>query len=234
VLHRSPLVQVWSGVTSLSGDRAQVAVTWEPGTGPAGFGRSPAARVMVRATTPDGKVLYDGPLSAVRSGENGAGHRALFDAPVGRVQLDITVLGISGQRLDTDVRDVEIQTPKGAMPLLLPPVLLSTQSAREFREAASSPDASPAAARAFRRTEHLIVRVPAYSADGPAQVSVRLLNRVGQSMKELERLPDAGGSGVPQFDLPLAPLAPGEYFLLLSVPGPTGPIAQRVPLKITG
>jgi VWFA-related protein len=233
-LHRSPLVQVWSGVTRFSGNQAQIAVTWEPGTGPGGFGKSPAARMMVRATTADGRVLYEGTLAAVRSGEAGSSQRAQFSAPSGKLQLDMTVYGIAGQRLDTDVRDLEIQMPKDATPVLLSPVLIATESAREFRDISARADASPVAAREFRRTEHVIVRVPAYTASGPAPVTVRLLNRIGQTMKELDRLPDADGSGVPQFDLFLAPLAPGEYFLSISADGPHGPVAQRLPFKIIG
>jgi len=75
-------------------------------------------------------------------------------------------------------------------------------------------------------------RVPAYAAGAPIAVTARLLNRIGQTMKELETLP--GVSGVTQFDLPLAPLAPGEYFLQLSVDGPAGSASQRVAFKITG
>jgi len=51
-------------------------------------------------------------------------------------------------------------------------------------------------------------------------------------MHDLEPLPDSGG--IAQFDLPLAPLAPGEYYLLFSVPGPSGPVDQRIGFKITG
>jgi hypothetical protein len=149
------------------------------------------------------------------------------------VQIDMTVLGIAGQKLDTDVRDVEVQLPKDATPLLLPPIMIATASAREFRAAAADLSAPPIPSREFRRTERLIIRVPAYAASGPVPVTVRLLNRVGQPMKDLDTVP-ADNAGVTQFDLPLAPLAPGDYFLLISVQGPTGAIAQRVPIKVTG
>lgn len=233
MLKRSPLVRVWSGVTRITGDRANVAVTWEPGTGPAGLGRSAATRVVLRATTPDGNVLYEGPLAPVRSGGSGADARAEFTTPAGRVQLDMTVFGITGLVLDKDARDLDVQVPKDAIPLLLPPVVIATQSAREFREALANADAAPVATREFRRTERLIIRVPAYAASGPLQVTAHLLNRVGQTMKDLELVP-GDTSGVAQFDLPLASLAPGEYFLHLSVPGPNGPVSQRVGFKITG
>jgi hypothetical protein len=143
------------------------------------------------------------------------------------------VLGIGGQRLDVDARDLEVQLPRGSAPLLLPPVLIPTQSAREFREVAERRDAAPAPDREFRRTERLIIRAPAYGASGPLPVTGRLLNRIGQTVMSLSAMP-AGGDGVTQFDLPLAPLAPGDYFLQLSVQGPAGEISQRLPIKITG
>ena len=126
----------------------------------------------------------------------------------------MTVLGLAGQKLDTDVRDLEVQAPRDATPLLLPPVLIATQSAREFREAIADPSAPPVPAREFRRTERLLVRVPAYATSGAVPVSANLLNRVGQTMRVLDTLP-ADASGVTQFDLQLAPLAPGDYFLLI-------------------
>ena len=61
----------------------------------------------------------------------------------------------------------------------------------------------------------------------------RLLNRLAQPMRELGTLPGAA-TGVTQFDLPLAPLAPGEYYLLFSVKGASGLVDQRVGFRITG
>ena len=92
---------------------------------------------------------------------------------------------------------------------------------------------TPRPAREFRRTERLIIRVPAYGAAGPVEVAARLLNRVGQTMRELDVMP-GGAPGLTQFDLPLAALAPGEYFLQFTVQGPSGPVSQRVSFKITG
>jgi VWFA-related protein len=235
MLKRSSLVQVWSGVTQMNASGgASVAVTWEPGAASgSGLGRSPAARVTLKATTPDGKVLFDGTLAPARSGGAGDGDRAEFVAPTGRVLLDMTVLSLAGIKLDTDSRDLEIPAVKTDSPLLLPPVLIATQSAREFRDLSASAEAAPAPTREFRRTERLIIRVPAYASSGAIQVTAQLLNRVGQTMRVLETMPNEA-TGVAQFDLPLAPLAPGEYFLQFTVQGPHGPISQRVGFKITG
>ena len=233
LLRHSMLVQVWSGVMRMTDTDARIAVTWGPGASTTATGKSPAARVAVKATTPDGTVLFEGTLAPIRAGAGSDGDRAEFNAPAGRVLLDMKVLSIGGQTIDTDVRDLEVPSLKKApAPLLLPPVFVVTQSAREFRDASADANASPDPSREFRRTERLIVRVPAYADGAPVQVTARLLNRVGQPMKDLDVVPL--DSGITQFDLPLASLAPGEYFLLLSIQTPTGPVAQRVPFKITG
>jgi len=235
MLKRSSLVQVWSGVTNLSPSGATVVVAWQPGTSTGGLLKSSAARVALKATTPDGKLLYEGFLEPVRAGATVAADaaRAEFGAPVGRVQLDMSVLDISGLKLDTDVRDLEVPAIKSDTPVLLPPLIVSTQSAREFRDSSGSAGAPPVAAREFRRTERLIIRVPAYGPNGPVAVAARLLNRVGQTLKELDVIP-GGAPGVTQFDLNLAQFAPGDYYLQFSVPGPNGPVSQRVAFKITG
>jgi VWFA-related protein len=234
-LRRSPMIDVWSGVTRMSSSQGRVVVTWEPGRSLTGPARSAAARVQLSATTKDGTVLYEGLLAPVRVGEPADlanADRAEFDAPAGRVQLDMAILGIRGEKLDVDARDVEVPAPKGTAPLLLPAILIATQSAREFREVSSNADAAPDPSRQFRRTERLVIRVPAYSAGAPVPVTARLLNRLAQPMRTIDVLP--GDGGVTQFDLPLAPLAPGDYFLLFSVPGPSGTVDQRVGFRITG
>jgi hypothetical protein len=160
--------------------------------------------------------------------------RAEFDAPSGRVQLDMTVLGMRGEKLDIDARDVEVPALTGSSPLLLPAIVIATQSAREFRSVAGDANAAPGPSRQFRRTERLVIRVPAYAGETPVPVTAFLLNRLAQPMRELGTLPGDGGAGVTQFDLSLAPLAPGEYFLQFNVKGASGPVGQRIPFRITG
>jgi len=235
LLRRSPLVDVWSGVTRMSSSQGRVVVTWEPGRSLAPAGKMPAARVQLTATTKDGTVLYEGLLAPVRIGEApdlANADRAEFDAPVGRVQLDMAILGIAGDKLDVDARDIEVPAVKGSAPLMLPAILIATQSAREFRVVSADVNAAPDPSRQFRRTERLVIRVPAYSAGEPMPVSAQLLNRLAQPIRAIDVLPGEGG--ITQFDLPLAPLAPGDYYLLFSVHGPSGPVDQRVGFRITG
>lgn len=236
-LRRSPLIQVWSGVTRASDTQARVVVTWEPGRGLGGAVRSNAARVTLKATTKDGAVLFNGTLDQVRGiGEAmGSSDRAEFDAPTGPVQLDMAILGERGEQLDTDARDFDVPNLKPQRTLLLPPLMLATRSAREFREATNELDASPEPSREFRRTERLLIRVPALSASvEPPRVSAELLNRSGQKMWDLVAVPGDAGAGVSQFDLPLAPLAPGDYIIQFTATGESEPVQQRVNFKVTG
>ncbi len=62
LLRRSPLINVWFGVTRANETQGRVVVTWEPGQNVVGTGRSSAARATLKATTKDGKVLYEGML----------------------------------------------------------------------------------------------------------------------------------------------------------------------------
>ena len=230
-LHKSPLIDVWSGVTRVDGGYGHVAVTWERGAHSAA-----AVRVAVKATSDDGKLLFEGFVSPVRLGEapNPADpDRAEFEAPPGRLQIDMTILGGRGEKLDVDARNLDVPASKGDVPLILPPVIISTRSAKEFREVSLDANAAPDPAPQFRRTDRLVIRVPAYASGQSAVVTAKLLNRVGQPMHALEAIPETPG-GITQFDLLLAPLAPGDYFLLFTVSGPSGPVDKRVPFKITG
>jgi VWFA-related protein len=236
-LRRSPLIQVWSGVTRASDTRARVVVTWEPGRGLGGAMKSNAARVTLKATTKDGAQLFSGTLEPVRGiGEAiGPADRAEFDAPAGLVQLDMAILGERGEQLDTDVRDVEVPDLKPRRTLLLPPIVLATRSAREFRAATDAIDASPDPSREFRRTDRLLIRVPALSSTvEPPRVTAQLLNRTGQKMWDLVSVPGDAGTGVSQFDLPLASLAPGDYYIQFTATSDAEPIEQRVSFKVTG
>ena len=230
LLHKSPLIDVWSGVTHVDGGSGHVTVTWQPGAN-----TSAPVRIAVKATTVDGKLLFEGFVSPVRLGEapNPANpDRAEFEAPPGRVEIDMTILGGRGQKLDVDARDIEVPASKDAAPLILPPVIISARSAREFRDVSADPNAAPDPARQFRRTDRLVIRVPAYASGQPVVVTAKLLNRVGQVLHALDAMP-ATPNGITQFDLQLAPLAPGEYFLQFTVAGQSGPIDQRIPFKIT-
>ena len=233
--HRSPFIEVWSGVTRFRDARGHVVVTWEPGRGLPGGVSSPAARVSLLATRPDGTVLYKGVLAPVRTmpiASSAVFNSAEFDAPVGRVYLDMTIFGPHGEKLDVDARDLQVPAA-GAVVQMLPPAILAARTAREFREAAANLDAPPNPGREFSRTTRLLIRVAALGGSDDSRVTARLLNSVGQTLKTLPVVPD-GPAGVTQFDLQLAPFAPGDYLLLMTATSPQGATEERVSIRVTG
>ncbi len=233
VLRRSALIQSWAGIMPAA-DGADLMLTWTPVSVVTSL-RTRAAAVVITASAADGTVLFDGVVAPV--GEARAGSltdHASFTAPVGPVRVDMKILDAKGVVLDTDARDVAVSKPRAGGPTIYSPGVLRIRSAREFRDFATDRSAAPTPLREFRRTERLILRVPAIDATGAAaDVTATLLNRWRQPMRDVEPMPERWGS-ITQFDLPLAGLAPGEYTVRISVSGPTGSVAEHVTFRVLG
>jgi len=92
------------------------------------------------------------------------------------------------------------------------------------------------ASREFRRTERLLIRVPAIDASGaPTPVRAVLLNRLRQPMLTLSPMDgNTRDATVTQFDLPLASLAPGDYSLQLTASQPDGVVSEYVTFRVLG
>ena len=163
-------------------------------------------------------------------GRGGADDRALFAVPTGRMQLDMSVRAADGSVLDTGAQDMEVPAIRGAGPVLLQPQMLRARTVRDFRTLVDQPDAAPSPARTFSRSERLLIRVPAYNPDGASvTASVVVSNMKGETIRSLDQVPLNGGA--PQFDLPLAFLAPGEYGIDVKVTSPTGDRASIDPVQ---
>jgi hypothetical protein len=213
-VRRSALIQPSFAVRRMSDGRARVTFTWTPDRDYlATRGLPTPSEIRVSVASPDGTVQYRGTVASVDAGASASANAAaVFDAATGRIDVDMSILGPRGTLLDMDARSVPVPDFTGEDVVLLEPEFVRTRSAREFRDASADAEAAPSPSREFSRTERLLVRVAAYGAGGsPASVTARLLNRSGQVMTELPRA--AGDAGVAQFDLQLAPYAPGEYAL---------------------
>jgi VWFA-related protein len=233
VLRRSALIQSWAGITPAE-EGADLMLTWSPVSVVTSL-RSRAASVVVTASAADGTVLFDGAVAPVGEARGASlPDHASFTAAVGAVRVDMKILDAKGVVLDTDARDVAVPKPRAGATTLYSPGVLRARSAREFRDIASDRSAAPTPLREFRRTERLIVRVPAIDAAGAAaEVTATLLNRWRQPMRDVEPMPERWGS-ITQFDLPLAGLAPGEYTIRLTVRGQTGSAAEHVTFRVLG
>ncbi len=208
-IRTSRLIRPWFGQSRGEAGRTRVTFVWEPappgstGIPPRGL---PPSRLVVSATTEDGRVVYEGTVgSAV--GDMGGSRRAAFEAPPGRLRLRMSIEDASARVLDTDVRDLLIAGLAG--PLVIgTPAVFRARTARLFNDLAQRQDAAPSASREFSRVERLLIRMPIYAAE-PLTASATLINRTGQVMRAVT-MSHEEDSGY-MIDLPLASLAAGEY-----------------------
>ena len=227
-LRWSTAVTVWTGVTLGPDGRTRLTITWEP------RGSQRAAALAVKAATGEGRFLFEGTLAAAGS-EGGANPKfATFDAPAGRVELDMDVLSLAGTQLDSDVRDVEVPnlSTRGPGPIILTPEIVRGRTAPEFRALSADPLAAPTPSRNFTRGDRLLINVTVWSAAGaPVQVTATVTNAVGGAMRTLAPA-DRPLDSRARFELPLAWLAPGEYQLVFTARNDAGQTAQSVRFSV--
>jgi VWFA-related protein len=235
ILRRSTLIQSWAWIVPTTPGNAGVTLTWAP-VRPDSGARARAVSLVVTASSPDGALLFDGVVGPVGSAPKAdVPVQAAFEAPAGHVRVDIKILDDKGVVIDTDARDVSIPVPRANGPTLYPPAVLTTQSAREFRDISTNPQAPPVPRREFRRTERLLIRASAVDPSGASiPVSAALLNRLRQPMQEIAAMRTDLPPGINQFDLPLAALAPGDYAVRLTATAPSGTAAEYVTFRIIG
>ena len=235
----SPLIRPWFGVSRGEAGRVRVTFVWEP------VARLPGdrartgmpARVVLKALAADGTQVFDGPVLPASGPGLGirldaASARAVFEVSPGQMRLVMSIEDATTQQIDSDVRDVAVRDLKGPVALGTAEVL-RTRNARQFRALDADPRAVPAASREFSRTERLIIRVPAYAPNGVPRVTARLLNRLGQAMRDLPVESPERHDGLFQTDVALASLAPGEYSIELTASSPAGEAKDLVGFRVT-
>jgi VWFA-related protein len=240
--HLSTLVKPWFGASRGAAGKTRVTFVWEPAAPPPGVRSKPLypSRVVLKVLALDGTSLFEGsvlptgPLRPDPADESQA--RAVFEAPPGTLRLRMSIEDDTGQAIDSDVRDIMVRDLTA--PLVIgTPEILRARTARDFRALANDPEASPVASREFSRAERLMIRVPVYAPSGTAPtVSARLLNRSGQTMRELTILPGAAAlapSEVDEIDLPLAALAAGQYLVEVTVKIPAAEVKDQLEFRVT-
>jgi VWFA-related protein len=247
---RDAFIATWVGTGRGSGSRTRVTFVWEPVPPIPGEKRENAARVQMLATGRGGEEFYRGPVpaeSAAAPAEPAAapaaapaqpalraGSKVTFDAPPGRIQVRITVQNEKGQVLDTFQHEFTLPDFGGTDVRLSTPAVLRARTPREFQALSRDPDPVPTPLREFRRTDRLLIRffanVPGGSSS--AEVSARMLNRVGQKMMDLPAPPPADPAQPYQIDLPLAGLSPGEYVIEIHAKGVSGESTELIAIKV--
>jgi VWFA-related protein len=234
VLRRSPAIDAWIGVLREPSGNGRVVVTWEPRP----YGAATARIVGLKARSLSGATLFDGQLGPVGAASNSLQDSVRFDAPPGRVEVDITVTDGQGTVLDTDARDFDVpdlRPSSTAGPTLLPIWLVRARSVRDFQLANTNLQATPAAARRFVRSDRLLIRVPAFEPSGSGvRVTATLLNQRGVPMRSLERIDGTPREDVTGFALPLVSVMPGEYLIELQAENEHGTVTERLSFRVIG
>jgi VWFA-related protein len=256
------VVRTWIGTSRGENGKTKVTFVWEPVPHTAGDAqRDQPSRVSLMAAGADGTAYFRGktPESAstaagtdghaftgssgtkpsATTGAAGAPHgsRVTFEAPPGKLELRISVEGGASQVLDTEMRELTVPDLTAPTASLGTPIVYRARTARELQQLKAEADAVPVAAREFSRTDHLLVRVPAYApGDSAPPLAARILNRAGDPMNELKVAPASSPGGEAQVDVALASFPPGEYILEVKIAGDSGggDSRQLVAFRVVG
>jgi hypothetical protein len=185
--------------------------------------------VGLTAYAADGTQLFRG--SVAPTGRPAANEPAAvtFEAPPGRIRVQMAIEDMAARVVDTDVRDVVVSPLAGAVSIGTPSVI-RTRTARDRRAAAADEHAAPTVSRDFSRVEHLLIRVPVY-AGGVPTVTATLLGRMGRPLRELS-VTRRGDTDVYEVEFPLAPFAIGEYAVRLTAASAEGTAREIVPVRV--
>lgn len=237
--HISPLIRPWFGASRGTDGKTRILFVWEPAARVPGDRAKQiyASRVVLKVLAADGASLFEGsvlptgPLRPDPLDEEQA--RAIFEAPPGPLRLRMSIEDQATQVLDTDVREISVRDLTAPVVLGTPEVLRA-RTARDFRALEDDSDAVPVAAREFSRTERLLIRFPAYAPDDSSLVvTARLLNRSGQTMRDLVLTAKPGLPTRYQVDLPLASMAGGDFLIEFSARSAAGQVKDLLEFRIT-
>src|SRR4029078_13043684 len=226
---RDKSAHFWVGTTRGENGLARVTFSWEPAPLVPGQPREdPPAKVALMAVSRDGRQVFRGTVPEdAPAGPVSQGRHISFDAPPGQLQLKMTVEGTRNQVIDTLGREITVPDFTSVTMSFGTPRVFRVRTIPELNAIKGNPDAIPTTEREFSRTDRLFVRADAYAPRGiPPPVPARLLNRGGQQMSAL-KVQQAPGKPA-EIELPLSPLAAGEYLIELNARSEGGSSAQEL------
>ena len=242
---RSQLIRTWIGTDRGDGGRTRVTFVWEAVPRPAGDvagGSAAPSRVSLTAVGPSGAPYFRGRVPDVRpggppapvAGPGPTSARVAFDAQPGKMQLRVAVEGAGSEVLDSEIREITVPDLTAPQAALGTPEVFHARTAREWQALRADLKAVPTAGREFSRTERVLIRVPAYGQGSQVpKLTARLMNRAGQTMTDLAVAP-AEPAGLPQIEVTLAPLPPGEYVVEIDAQDDGGHAVELVGFRVTG
>ncbi|MEO7158184.1 MAG: VWA domain-containing protein, partial [Vicinamibacterales bacterium] len=197
-------IRTWIGSDKGQDGLTRVTVLWEPLAPTPGVKRDEPRRVSVLVTSAAGDIVYRGkvPTELATPGNGGI---VRFQAPPGKLDMRLTIEGDGTGTLDTEDRELVIPDLSAPEVILSTPRVWFARNAREFTALTSGLPPAPTAARDFRRTDRLLVRLDADApAAAPVAVTAQLLNQQGTKMNDVAVIAPTGDLPAYSIDLPLA------------------------------
>lgn len=234
---RARTIRSWVGYAPAEGGKTRVLFSWEPvaaGTGAAATNGSAVSQVTVMAANEAEGPLYRGKVTsdggqAPAAGAT-AGGQVSFVAGPGAAQMRLSAEDSNGSVVDSDTLELTVPDFSQTADQVGTPALLRARTHRDLQTVAANPTARPTAARAFSRTEKLLVRFASRASDPVA----RLLNRDGKEMQALAvREAPAGGAFTHEAEVPLASLPAGEFIVEVRASGAEDAARQLTGLRVT-
>jgi VWFA-related protein len=218
------IVDLWTGIGPGANGRTEVRLVWQPRPASAtAAAHNKPATVSAVALHGDDKA-YEGPVDA--SGVS-------FPAPPGPLKLTVTVSNEAGELIDREVRTIDV--PDSASPALgiSTPSVIRTQGALEFRTLGADPAALPFPGREFVRSDRLLVRFVVYgAAAGDAAVDARIVSQWGKDLAPLPVTRQQAEGARYVIDLPLSPVARGDYLIAITAAAGQERMRVLVPLRV--
>jgi VWFA-related protein len=225
-------LHLWVGARRGPGERAIVTFVWEAARTAESPGEA-IERVVVTAHSISGESLHNGPVDRDASLPRAAGVLT-FEAPAGALQVRAVAENARGHRLDTEETTYNVPDFTSPGPTLSTPLLYRGRTARDLQDVRAAASPTPTTTRQFFRSERLLLRFDAYGPAGTAPaVSLRLLNRQGESIAELPA-PKLARESTFESELPLGGLPPGDYLLEIAATSGEDTTKKLIGIRVTG
>ena len=223
--HISGLIQPWFRMSPEPDGRTRVTFSWAPRPGR----KVPAERVDFTAVTFEGATVHASAVAPSGTSSDVPSETS-FVVPPGPLQISMAVR--ASRPLDTDIRYIDVPRFDAARAYIAAVEFVRPRSLPEFRTMQTDASVMPTEAREFLRSDHLIVRVRAFTAHGVPEVKVALLNSLGQPLMDLPALPPVAGTA--QFELPFARYARGDYQLLVTAGSGRQAVRTLITFRVIG
>jgi len=230
-------VSIWLGATSPGGgEPSRVTLAWEAMSDRRqGRDAEDVAEVEVVAASLDGRVLFRGTAPRGDSLLVPAG-RVSFASPPGPIRLQLRVKDRSGADIDSDQIAWDVPDYDGAGLVVTPPEVFRGRTARDIQRLRDAESPVPTAARAFSRTERLLLRFAVHwppADNGGDEVVLNLLNDLGETMAAVGT-PTRLDDGTYEAVIALSALPPGDFLIEIAARAAGDSARSLLAIRVTG